>query len=405
MEDRYRTDPTRQRTRRAAAPHGEQPCARSAQAGPADPRSAAAYDRSRYRARNRDGSAAAQPQRSQRGGQAPQRSRSSVYDTGAGMQRQRNRGSRAQAPAASRHRALPDEPQRRVRGSRQQQARQRRAPGRGAHSSGAPAPRIPLPALVMVLIIALALVAFGLSRCVGGAAQQSTPQQEQTASQQGFSLMAEPKADDFLPTPYMAECDGVMLHSAVRADQLTEILIHNASYSYAKALTTKLTEATNVDVMAAHGTGRVAAEQPTGDAWLTGEFIRCFRSTNAGPKLSAIDCGGPVGATVYAPVTGTVVKVKEYSLYNNEAYPDVQVHIQPQGRPDLDVVLIHLSDVTVSEGDEVVGGATPIAAVRDVYAYVGEEMQLKSYTAEGDNGNHTHIQVNNTKSKKYHGLD
>ena len=59
----------------------------------------------------------------------------------------------------------------------------------------------------------------------------------------------------------------------------------------------------------------------------------------------------------------------------------------------------------LGEGDEVVGGATPIAAVRDVYAYVGEEMQLKSYTAEGDNGNHTHIQVNNTKSKKYHGLD
>lgn len=257
----------------------------------------------------------------------------------------------------------------------------------------------------MVLIIAFALATFGLSRCIGGAAPQDSPQQGQAASQQGFSLMAEPRVDDFLPTPYMAACDGVMLHSAVRADQLTEILIHNASYSYAKALTTELKEATNVDVMAAHGTGRVADEQPTGDAWLTGEFIRCFRSSNEGPKLSAIDCGGPVGATVYAPVTGTVVKVKEYSLYNNEAYPDVQVHIQPQGRPDLDVVLIHLSDVTVSEGDEVVGGATPIAAVRDVYAYVGEEMQLKSYTAEGDNGNHTHIQVNNTKSKKYHGLD
>ncbi|MDD6769086.1 MAG: hypothetical protein PUD82_06840, partial [Coriobacteriaceae bacterium] len=277
--------------------------------------------------------------------------------------------------------------------------------GRGAHSSAAPLPRIPLPALVMVLIIAFALAAFGLSRCIGGAAPQDSPQQGQAASQQGFSLMAEPRVDDFLPTPYMAACDGVMLHSAVRADQLTEILIHNASYSYAKALTTELKEATNVDVMAAHGTGRVADEQPTGDAWLTGEFIRCFRSSNEGPKLSAIDCGGPVGATVYAPVTGTVVKVKEYSLYNNEDYPDVQVHIQPQGRPDLDVVLIHLSDVTVSEGDEVVGGATPIAAVRDVYAYVGEEMQLKPYTAEGDNGNHTHIQVNNTKSKKYHGLD
>ena len=120
MEDRYRTDPARQRTRRAAAPHGDQPRGRSAQADPAAPRSAAAYDRSRYRARNRDGSTAAQPQRS---AQAPQRSRSSVYDTGAGVQRQRSCSSRSQAPAASRQRALPDEPQRRVRGSRQQQHR------------------------------------------------------------------------------------------------------------------------------------------------------------------------------------------------------------------------------------------------------------------------------------------
>ena len=121
--------------------------------------------------------------------------------------------------------------------------------------------------------------------------------------------------------------------------------------------------------------------------------------------MSAIDCGGPVGATVYAPVSGTVVKVQEYDLYNNPSYPDVQIHIQPQGRPDLDVVLIHLTDISCAEGDTVVGGATPIATIRDVYAYIGEEMQLKDYTALGDNGNHTHIQVNDVNNKEYHGLD
>lgn len=208
-----------------------------------------------------------------------------------------------------------------------------------------------------------------------------------------------------LPTPYIAVCDGVYLHSAVAAEDLTEILIHNASYSYALELTTELTEATNVDVIAAHGTGRVASEQPTGDAWMTGEFIRCFRSTNAGPTLSAIDCGGAVGTTVYAPVSGTVVRVKEYDLYDNPEYPDVMVHIQPEGRDDLDVVLIHLTNPTVQEGDVVVGGETPIASIRDVYAYIGDEMQLKDYTAEGDNGNHTHIQVNDVNNKDYHGLD
>ncbi len=211
--------------------------------------------------------------------------------------------------------------------------------------------------------------------------------------------------EDALPTPIMASCDGVDLHSAVSMQSLTEILIHNASYTYAKALTTKLKEATNADIIAAHGTGRVASEQPTGDNWMTGEFIRCYRSESAGPKLSAIDCGGAVGTTVYAPVTGTVVKVKKYNLYDNSDYPDYQVHIQPKGRSDLDVVLIHLTNVKVKKGDHVDGGQTPIAKIRDVYAYIGNSMQLRNYTAKGDNGNHTHIQVNDVTNKKYHGLD
>ena len=203
----------------------------------------------------------------------------------------------------------------------------------------------------------------------------------------------------------MASCDGVDLHSAVSMQDLTEILIHNASFTYAKPLTTKLKEATNTDIIAAHGTGRVASEQPTGDKWMSGEFIRCYRSESAGPKLSAIDCGGAVGTTVYAPVSGTVVKVKKYNLYDNESYPDYQVHIQPQGRPDLDVVLIHLTNVSVKKGDHVDGGQTPLAKIRDVYAYIGDSMQLRNYTAKGDNGNHTHIQVNDVNNKKYHGLD
>ena len=80
-----------------------------------------------------------------------------------------------------------------------------------------------------------------------------------------------------------------------RSEDLTEVLIHNASYAYANEITTQLKEAKNTDIIAAHGTGRVASEQPTGDKWMTGEFIRCFREGNAGPVMSAIDCGGPVG--------------------------------------------------------------------------------------------------------------
>lgn len=206
-----------------------------------------------------------------------------------------------------------------------------------------------------------------------------------------------------LPTPIMSESSGITMHSAVAMEDLTEILIHNASYAYANEITTQLKEAKNTDIIAAHGTGRVASEQPTGDKWMTGEFIRCFREGNAGPIMSAIDCGGPVGATVYAPVTGEVILVKQYKLYNE--IDDYRIHIRPEGRPDLDVVLIHLTDVTVKAGDKVTAGVTPMAKIRDVFQYLGDSMQLKNYTAEGDNGNHTHIQVNNANHPEYTALD
>lgn len=255
-----------------------------------------------------------------------------------------------------------------------------------------------LAALVAVIvIIAVVVIAnpFNASNTIGG--------KQGTNMNAANSTAYDSSADDALPTPIIAESNGVQLHSAVAANDLTEILIHNASYAYAAPLTTKLTEATNTEVMANHGTGRNASEQPTGNQWMTGEFIRCFRSTNAGPKMSAIDCGGKEGTTVYSPVTGKVVLVKQYKLY--EKYDDYQIHIQPDGRPELDVVLIHLTDVSVKAGDQVTAGETKMAKIRDVYSLIGEEMQLKQYTAEGDNGNHTHIQVNLANDPSYHGLD
>lgn len=222
------------------------------------------------------------------------------------------------------------------------------------------------------------------------------------AGQAGGTVTAA-KAEPSLPTPIMSESSGITMHSAVAMEELTEILIHNASYAYANEITTQLTEATNTEIIAAHGTGRVASEQPTGDNWMTGEFIRCFREGNAGPRMSAIDCGGSVGATVYAPVTGEVVLVKQYKLYNE--IDDYRIHIRPEGRPDLDVVLIHLTDVTVKAGDKVTAGVTPMAKIRDVFQYLGDSIQLKNYTAANDNGNHTHIQVNDATHPEYHGLD
>ena len=265
----------------------------------------------------------------------------------------------------------------------------------GSTSTGGSGGKLKFIIIGIIAILAIVLIVVGLRSCAGC----SSVNADKTSTD-----MAETEVE-VEATPWIAEGSGVQLHCAVSVDDLTEILIHNASYSYACELTTQLVEATNTDVIAAHGTGRDKASQPYGDTWMTGEFIRCYRSGNAGPTMSAIDCGGPVGATVLAPVTGTVVKVADYDLYNNPDYPDVQIHIQPDGREDLDVVLIHLTDPSVEVGDRVEGGVTAIAKIRDVYAYIGDEMQLKQYTADGDNGNHTHIQINDATNPEYHGLD
>jgi biotin carboxyl carrier protein len=256
----------------------------------------------------------------------------------------------------------------------------------------------PLKRIIIALVAIVAIVVVvAVAKPFGAGDTGETSRASNTAMTTGATSTAA------LPTPIMAESSGIELHSAVAMKDLTEILIHNASYAYADEITTQLTEATNTQVIANHGTGRKASEQPTGDKWMTGEFIRCYRSGNAGPTMSAIDCGGSAGSTVYAPVSGKVVLVKKYQLY--EEFEDVQVHIQPEGRSDLDVVLIHLTDVTIQAGDTVEAGVTPLAKIRDVYQYIGESMQLKQYTATGDNGNHTHIQVNNANDPEYHGLD
>lgn len=261
-------------------------------------------------------------------------------------------------------------------------------------------PRVTPGRVAMVLVVIAVAVAIMAAIASVAAGPEGGPTR---ADNDIVGVNGTVEAQAKLPTPIMAESEGIQLHCAVSMDDLTEILIHNASYDYACPITTKLTEATNVQVMKKHGTGRDKSAQPTGDEWMTGEFIRTFRSTNAGPRMSAIDCGAAAGSQVYAPVSGKVLLVKQYKLYKK--YDDYIVHIQPEGHEDLDVCMIHLTDPTVQAGDQVTAGVTPVAKVRDVYALIGDEMQLKDYTAKGDNGNHTHIQVNNAKAKDYHGLD
>lgn len=201
------------------------------------------------------------------------------------------------------------------------------------------------------------------------------------------------------PTPIFGAYRSLQLRLPVPVATLTEVGFHQAAYTYALHMTTPLAEADNSDTKDAHGTGRDADAQPTGpDAVLQGEFIRMWRSRPGNPD-SAVDVGANPGSAVFSPVTGTVIKIKEYKLYGK--HDDYEIHIQPKGWPTIDLVIIHVTDLSVAVGDEVVGGVTRIAAVRKLSDRVHH--QLRDYT--GDGGDHVHIQLNNSRDPRYKGLE
>ncbi len=197
-----------------------------------------------------------------------------------------------------------------------------------------------------------------------------------------------PAAD---PTPLFAAFKDVGLHVPVPDGTLTEIAFHQASFTYAQHLVTKVPTFPTNKARDKRGTGR-SAEATAADAqgWLTGSVLRLWRSRPGKPD-SAADVGAPAGTPVLSPVSGEILKVKAYKLYSK--YPDFEVHIRPTGHDDLDVVLIHVTDPRVAQGDQVIGGVTQVGAVRKLSNKL--HLQLADYTR--DPGDHTHVQVNRVK--------
>lgn len=174
------------------------------------------------------------------------------------------------------------------------------------------------------------------------------------------------------------------------------MLFHQASYTTALVVTTELPEA-NPEGLSEENPVRVNNDQ-VGGSWVDADALHLYRITDTTEMDTSIDVGAPWGSTVFAPVTGTVVLVQEYDLYDQ--VPDVRIHIQPDGHPELDVVLLHQYDPQVKAGDHVTAGLTPLASVRDI-AIDLSDVQLGYYTKVGDPGNHSHIQVNNADEEGY----
>jgi len=200
------------------------------------------------------------------------------------------------------------------------------------------------------------------------------------------------------PTPTFATFRSLKVRLPVDVKDLTEVGFHQASYSYAFHMKTPLPDAKSSEVKKTRTTNRDKSAQATGaDAVLVGSVLRMWRSRPGKPD-SAADVGAKPGSAVYAPVTGTIVKIKKYKLYGK--HDDYEIHIRPEGVDDVDLVMIHVNDLSAKVGDHVVGGVTRIAAVRKLSDRVNH--QLADYTKGG--GDHVHLQLNNVKHPEYKGL-
>ena len=204
-----------------------------------------------------------------------------------------------------------------------------------------------------------------------------------------------------LPTPLIATYGDLLIHSPIFPRDLTEIEYHQASYDTALPMKPLLTIVDTEETMEKHGTNHILWEdQPYGNVPLIGEAVSTWRLDSVGEEMTSVDVGAKAGTWVYAPVTGTVVKIRTYSLY--DLIDDYEVHIQSPDHPELDIVVLHIDQLTIKVGDEVFGGCTRIGKVRDM----GEDIDsnLMNFTMPPDPGNHCHVQVNDATRADYPGL-
>lgn len=201
------------------------------------------------------------------------------------------------------------------------------------------------------------------------------------------SAAAAPSVPERPPTARFATVGGIDLHLPIDPSAITALAFHQASGEDAQTMTSLVPDMPADEAAPEMVAARMAEAAADGDIW-GGVCLRLWRSGRGGEPDTAADVGAAPGTNVYAPVTGTVVEVRPYLLY--EKHDDIQIHIRPDGAEDLDVVLIHVTDASVEAGDRVAGGVTRIAAVRQMSAVI--ESQLAGYT--GDGGDHVHMQIN-----------
>jgi murein DD-endopeptidase MepM/ murein hydrolase activator NlpD len=206
----------------------------------------------------------------------------------------------------------------------------------------------------------------------------AAPSEQRTDAALDAVAAAEAAAAAAAPAP-LATVDGIPLVVPAAAEHVALVGFHEANGHRTESLvpTTPLVQDLNPGVAAEPGEGH--PEQP--DA-----MVLPSRARGSAPA-SAVDVALPEGVAVEAPVTGEVVAVDHYSLYGR--YADTRIEIAPAARPDLRVVVLHVSDPQVGVGDKVTGGETTLAASATGFPF---SSQIDRFVPGGATP-HVHIEV------------
>lgn len=234
-------------------------------------------------------------------------------------------------------------------GRRRRRVSIRRGPGPARRRS-----RLPRPVAVGIIVVAGALTWVGLA--AGGAEETPTPSSGTT------------EITD-VPARAVGEDPGRASRSDARALRSTTFARVDdlpLTLPYADPLLVAFGEGSRAEALTLQPVGRLTANEhprfdPVSDVRGPDYLVLASAGRPRAPTSGA-DVVMPVDAAVVAPVTGQVVGIREYAMEGGVR--DFRVTIEAADQPSLHVVVAHLRQPTVAEGDLVRAGETPLGAVR-----------------------------------------
>jgi murein DD-endopeptidase MepM/ murein hydrolase activator NlpD len=230
------------------------------------------------------------------------------------------------------------------------------------------------------LLLALGLIAAGAVSVTAGERATSSLVGSDSADAAPQPQLAEaPEVDPpepDVPTPPLATFGGLALH--LPTERPIIVGFHEASTPEALEMgpTGRLEENENTTKF-----------EPPEEVEEGTDYLVMASRGRPRAATSAVDVVMHVNDPVLSPVSGTVTDVRTYHLYG--AHEDYRIEIAPDDAPELRLVLIHLDELEVAEGDEVRAGETVLAGTARPFPF---SSQIDRYT-EPKRWPHVHIEV------------